>query len=534
MDPLAAYRGAAPFGPAYAYMFAHDTHAEGSVDRWLTTRMVWLCSATVPYLYRAPEPPGLPYVAGSRPALEARLVPILAGAADDEGRVCAIAAACAAMVRVVDAAPGATLDDLRFGGTEEEIAQRGSSWCTDVARLACRLCQVAGLPARIVTLADTGAAYSGHEMIEVWRSRVWGAVDPTVGVVYRQPDGRPATTWELMRRPDWILAHRRGDGTPYTIPEQFRGAAVAEYPWDAPGNYAVTGVNPYCRRILDMGDRGWPGGLRWLHGEDRLPGDGDGAVHGLSAEEALAVAEAFARELLSNHPSDVVAVVLVGSLATGDYMPGRSDIDTVVILRDGVSGDTRATVRGLADAYRLRHGVPKGFGAVRIKRGQLAAPLDPVEELAPEIQRLREQGRVLAGQIDLAAVRVPTTEDLRAYCRVFIPWLRGELRDPDRPPENRTADALINGTLYEIRAAILSLTGRYVLDKRAVVPALLAADPSTALRAVAEDLHAYLLGQRPAPSAAQALAVRQRTEAYVDRVAPWIVGPRAAQGARLG
>jgi hypothetical protein len=34
-------------------------------------------------------------------------------------------------------------------------------------------------------------------------------------------------------------------------------------------DYTITGVNDYYRSILKMADKGWPGGLRWLHSEDR-------------------------------------------------------------------------------------------------------------------------------------------------------------------------------------------------------------------------------------------------------------------------
>lgn len=35
-------------------------------------------------------------------------------------------------------------------------------------------------------------------------------------------------------------------------------------------DYTVSGVNRYYGQVLDMAERGWPGGLRWLRGEDGL------------------------------------------------------------------------------------------------------------------------------------------------------------------------------------------------------------------------------------------------------------------------
>lgn len=160
---------------------------------------------------------------------------------------------------------------MRFGGTEEQIFRRGSDWCTDAARVGCVLCQIAGLPARLVFLADTAQAYSGHVITEVYRQRVWGAVDPTTAVTYRHPDGRPASTWQLMNQPGLVKAHWKGEATPCTTVGQFRAAAISNYfvSEKETYDYTISPLNDYCRSILEMSIQGWPGGLRWLHGEDR-------------------------------------------------------------------------------------------------------------------------------------------------------------------------------------------------------------------------------------------------------------------------
>jgi len=224
--------------------------------------MVRLSPETAEHLYRDYAPLDVGYRRGSRPQLEA----VVDGLTLNEDRLAALVAFCAGL--------GDRADDgfeaLRLGGTEEEIIDRGSDWCTDVARVACALCQVAGLPARLVYLADTAQAYSGHAIIEVHRDGGWGAADPTTAVVYRQPDGRPASTWDLMCNPALIAAHHRGPTTPFTTADQFRAAAIANYFIRESDryDYTVSGLNAYYRSILEMSARGWPGGLRWLHGED--------------------------------------------------------------------------------------------------------------------------------------------------------------------------------------------------------------------------------------------------------------------------
>jgi hypothetical protein len=249
-------------------MLENDSHAPGSVDRVLLERMVHLCPETVAYLYGAYTPTQVKYQKGSRPELEGYIVQATTGARSTEEQVEGIARFTSGLGAKV---ANEDLDAMRVGGTEEEIVRRGSDWCTDVARVGCVLCHVAGLPARLVSLFDTAQAYSGHVIIEVFRRGVWGAVDTTTHVVYRRPGGRPASTCELMNRPELVIAHRRGADTLYTTPGQFRGAAIVNYfVWDQKDyNHAVSSINDYYRSILEMSVRGWPGGLRWLHGEDK-------------------------------------------------------------------------------------------------------------------------------------------------------------------------------------------------------------------------------------------------------------------------
>jgi len=246
-------------------MQENDSHAPGSVDRALLAGMVRVCQHTADYLYSRYTPTKVVYRPGSRPDLEETIDPLVHPGIGEETLVEGIAHFCA---RLCDHASD-NLDTMRIGGTEEQIIERGSDWCTDVARVGCILCQVAGVPARIVNLADTERPYSGHVIIEAYRSGTWGAVDTSINVLYRRPDGKPATTWELMNDPPLVEAHAR-PGAIYSRPGQFRAAAIVNYLVADSGryDYTVSGVNAYYRSILEQSKQGWPGGLRWLHGED--------------------------------------------------------------------------------------------------------------------------------------------------------------------------------------------------------------------------------------------------------------------------
>ena len=270
MLDLARYSGIGQFGPAYRFMLENDSHAEGSVDRMLMERMIRLCPDTAIYLYDSYTALDIKYQPYSRPELERWLDKAIAGAGSPEKATERIGAFTAGLQ---DRVTGSGLDDLLLGGSEEEIINRGSDWCTDVARVGCVLCQIAGFPSRMVHLYDTAHAYSGHVIIETYRQERWGAIDTTTGVVYMHPDGRPASTWELMNEPELIESHACNPMAAYTSTRgQFAGAAISNYfVWQSEMyNCAVSSINDYYRSILSLAQKGWPGGLRWLHGEELL------------------------------------------------------------------------------------------------------------------------------------------------------------------------------------------------------------------------------------------------------------------------
>jgi len=264
---ISKYKGLSQFGPAYKIMFENDAHASGSVDRILMENMILLRSETADYLYSRYTPLTNLYKKGSRPKLEQYVRKAIFRCNSDEERIEAIAQFTSNLQKKVSDG----LNLMQVGGTEEEIITRGSDWCVDVARVGCALYQVARFPARMVYLIDTEKPYSGHVIIEVCRAEIWGAVDPLTNVIYRHPGGKPASTWDLMNNHRLIERHWRDKFTLYTTVDQFRGAAISNYFVWCWGeyDYTVSEINDYCRSILEMSDKGWPGGLRWLHGKDK-------------------------------------------------------------------------------------------------------------------------------------------------------------------------------------------------------------------------------------------------------------------------
>ena len=206
------YTGNAQFGPAYRYMLENDTHVPGSVDRILVEEAIKLCDETAGHLYSDYTPTKVYYSKGMRHLLEKYVTEATSDCSTDEEIIEAITRFTTSLI---EKAPS-DIDAMLFGGTEEEIIARGSEWCTDIARVGCAVCQVANLPSRIVHLADTEKAYHGHTIIEAFRGGLWGAVDAETNVIYRYPNGKPASVWNLMNDHQLIGLHYRDSSTYYT------------------------------------------------------------------------------------------------------------------------------------------------------------------------------------------------------------------------------------------------------------------------------------------------------------------------------
>jgi len=248
---------------AYQRMLQRDVHAPNSVDRVLISQMIRLTEASADYLYRDYTPTQARYEPGSRPQLESAVrcalkIPSLESHVASLDSLRQITTYLATIASSAAAVP---LVDLIFGGTEERILARPTDWCTDLARAACVMLHVAGAAARIVCLFDTVRAFSGHQVIEAYIDGSWVCADPVNGFVYEKSNGSPASTLDVIRQRH--AASRKLIGL-------FRAVFLVNYnPMMASTcDFNESRVNAYYLSILNQSSAGWPGGLRWLHGED--------------------------------------------------------------------------------------------------------------------------------------------------------------------------------------------------------------------------------------------------------------------------
>ena len=185
----------------------------------------------------------------------------------------------------------------------------------------------------------------------------------------------------------------------------------------------------------------------------------------ITEDQAWQIADSFAaesREVLGTH---LVAVVAVGSLPAGSYIPGRSDIDLVVVARDICPDGLMTVIRKMAKRYWVEYGFRKGFGGYAIHERDLCPPFGRLHDMVYEILQLKQQGRVILGHLDLSAISEPSQEDMKRSLAALVPDLLGAW-ERNWPAPIDVADARVNNITYWLRIVVWDRTGKYVLNAK--------------------------------------------------------------------
>ncbi len=188
-------------------------YGEG-VDFQLRREQVILCPQTAEFLYSEFTPSRVAYTKGSRPVLEQVAADAINDCRSEQDKALALMRFC----RDLYLRGRRSMDDYIYGGTEEQLIEKGEILCECLGRLFVALCEVVGVPARIV-MHDIG----GHICAEAYVDGHWGYLDPTTGVYFLDSDGRLASTWEIWRDPSILHAqpeHVKADVTRRSTWEQ--------------------------------------------------------------------------------------------------------------------------------------------------------------------------------------------------------------------------------------------------------------------------------------------------------------------------
>jgi len=183
----------------------------------------------------------------------------------------------------------------------------------------------------------------------------------------------------------------------------------------------------------------------------------------------------YSAECRRIEPGSLVAVYATGSLPAGYYRPGQSDIDAVLIVRDGSEGvwgnsDTPCEkLAALNQEYRQRYDIPRDFGPFPLQPHELYPPYDCSKELTLEIARLKLQGRLAWGAFPLDDVPMPAEEDYLRDFRHFEEYWESDF-SKKTPIERLSATQCVNTILMHLQRYLIIEKGIIEFDKRRTVP----------------------------------------------------------------
>jgi len=239
------------------------------VDLQIIEGQLILNEKTRDYIYSEFTSLELKYQEGSRPFLEKVLAEVVDSGMSEKEKVLAI------MRRCRDNRDGVNPNIKFGGGSEEDLVKRGAIMCNEISRVFVVLCQMAGIPARVI-----GCHIAGHMMSECYLDGKWCWFDSMKGMYAQMDDGPLASFWELWqepeiidRQPDEIVTDHRPIGDPpadlldyYRKKERLALRACYCHPKEAVavGNYFV-----------------------WDHARYDYPWDTGGAVDRVRTEKAV-------------------------------------------------------------------------------------------------------------------------------------------------------------------------------------------------------------------------------------------------------
>jgi hypothetical protein len=158
------------------------------VDRFQANQFIVYRKETADFLYDNYTPSEINYPAGTLPGLE-NIVRNLKHESV-ERTVNAILEFIAERILHPEIPPSryAVASDRNL--SEEEVLESGRGWCNEQARVFVRLCQIAGIPARLVHFFYSSLR-GGHTVVEYLDPAGWCMADATYACDYRQQDGQP-------------------------------------------------------------------------------------------------------------------------------------------------------------------------------------------------------------------------------------------------------------------------------------------------------------------------------------------------------
>ena len=147
-------------------------------------------------------------------------------------------------------------NDMKFGGTEKEIIERGTDWCADLARVGAVLLACNDISARIVHLVNPYKAYNGHVVVEAYYEGKYGICDFVYGYCFYNKEPLDAHT--LKNNKELLASY------PLAYSAMYSAIAINEYnPMDCNNDYTISSPNSYYLNLIETNHKD-----EWIMGED--------------------------------------------------------------------------------------------------------------------------------------------------------------------------------------------------------------------------------------------------------------------------
>jgi hypothetical protein len=183
------YRGKYGLPAPYRHQKKGLGGCTAGIDMWQANHFVGYCPQTAKYLYEDYTPLKVDYVKGALPYCEQIVAKYTAGLKTDREKALAL------LKRAIPENMGHPCilpysKDVRpdRAMTEDELLKSGLGWCNEQARVFTRLCQIAGIPSRVIFLFYSDM--DGHVISEFYADGRWCMADSSWGAVFPGADGK--------------------------------------------------------------------------------------------------------------------------------------------------------------------------------------------------------------------------------------------------------------------------------------------------------------------------------------------------------
>lgn len=237
------------FGKAYEYMFKNDLHDKNSIDHTLLKNMILLDENSKSTLYKKPQ----------SISNDIRNHELYELAQKHKGNsllesINNIFDFVNEVVNKFDT----PFEKMIFGGTEMEIINRGSDWCTDISRVGAALLQCLGIPTRIVILVNSHKAYHGHQVVEAYVDGTYVMCDFLYSVIGKLD--QYYSVYDLLKKPNLV---RKAYQTKIEDTKQleyilglYNLAAISEYDICKEHNFYISKPNEYYLKMMNLNQDG--------------------------------------------------------------------------------------------------------------------------------------------------------------------------------------------------------------------------------------------------------------------------------------